>query len=105
MRPRHLEAGRELQAGELMPRDENELMHLRPFTIDGKRYLTTTDAAQYAGLAMETISVLVRQGRILGRRYKSRQWAVDEQSLKSFVANRKARGHRKRGPPSRRGPS
>jgi helix-turn-helix protein len=101
MRPRHLEAGRELQADELMPRDENELIHSeRSITIDGKRYLTTTDAAQYAGLAMETISVLVRQGRIFGRRYKSRQWAVDEQSLKSFVANRKARGHRKRGRPS-----
>jgi excisionase family DNA binding protein len=88
-----------------MPRDENELMPSDGWlTIDGKRYLTTTHAAQYAGLAKETIWGLVQQGRILARRYKGRRWAIDEQSLMFFVANRKARAHRKRGRPRKRRP-
>jgi hypothetical protein len=64
--------------------------------LDGKTYLTTIEAARRADLTRNGIVILVRQGRISGRKHHG-LWAIDEASLAAFLANRQ--GRTKRGRP------
>jgi excisionase family DNA binding protein len=65
------------------------------FTLDGKTYLTTIEAAQRADLTREAVVTLVKQGRISARKHNGR-WGINEASLDAFLHNRIGRPKRGR---------
>lgn len=62
--------------------------------VDGEAWLTVTDAAKLSGYHPETIRELIRENKILARKF-SIVWQVNQESLLAYMKQSQALGEKR----------
>ena len=55
-------------------------------------FMTVRDAERYSGISVGHLGLLLREGKIAGRKVGGGIWIVDKASLDAYLATRKGQG-------------